>query len=300
LIINLGTPIPSWPLTTGLLTIVGLLTLVTWLDRRDKQRKDDHETSGAEAPTDHDQHKVVRRAGHPTEEEHRSHREAHWHQQIQIERWALLSSVGALVTAFVGAWFLYRQTQAAWEAATEARRTTIAIQRAWIKITKVDISQSRLHLDDNNVHLDGLVLQVRNTGNSPALHGAWHVEFVPVDRAIGMDDLGAEGQIVRCEKYRHQPMLKGGNTIFPGDDYPVSASAGANMTEVYEVSQHNKKFPGWFGLSIVGCFDYTRPTPGRTTKPASFLSWREITSRREDRCPSILISKWATWRPAAF
>jgi hypothetical protein len=123
----------------GVLIIGGILALVACLDRRDGRRK--NEPSEQKQRTTTQAHHP-----HPTEEEHRSHREAHWAQQILVERLAVALSAIALFAAIAGYISLRSQTIAAWEAVAEAQRATEEAHRYANTAADTEIRQLRAYI----------------------------------------------------------------------------------------------------------------------------------------------------------
>jgi hypothetical protein len=166
------------PLITGTLIVTGFLTLVIWLDRRHERKKKEQGAGEAETPPRRNPSERVQapHRPHPTEEEHRSNRETHWHRQIQTERLALGLSAIALATAVVGAVFLWSQTKAAWQAVSDAKivadiqhgDTVAALtlaQRAFVVPNNLSITP--LSPDGKTAALWVLVVTLENAGNTP-------------------------------------------------------------------------------------------------------------------------------------
>jgi hypothetical protein len=122
-----------WPMAEVAVLVVGFVAFLTLLDKHDGRLKRHRERADRDGPTDqrpsapardpHPEHK------HPTEEQHRSNAEAHWRKQILIEGIALgLSAIaaGAAITAGIGAWYTYDQTNLA---VVEAGRQTTEVRR---------------------------------------------------------------------------------------------------------------------------------------------------------------------------
>jgi hypothetical protein len=202
-------------LAAGVVRFIALLTL---LDKRDESLKHQNERDDGNNPPRQRPGAPSRdpqtERKYPSEEEHRSHAEAHWRKQILIEGTVLVLSAiaaGAAITAGIGAWYTYGQTKlAVGEAgkqttevhrqADAAQKTLVAAERPWIYIAK-DTSFTSIGAGGKNVLFsvnlanegESLARDVRAGGEIVLLHEPGYLQegvnraTIPCDSPAGID-----------------------------------------------------------------------------------------------------------------
>jgi hypothetical protein len=181
----------------------------------------------------------------------------------------LAGVIGLWFAGFVAIWAICQSTD-------DSQKRAIATQRAWIKITKVEIVDPGLRIDELGAHV-WVSLGVRNLGNSPAVGGTWHVWLLAAKGGLGGKPNPWEERTTLCEGIRRRPIPEGGVTIFPSDDYPrgpgaVWTTPGADSAEIEKAKNlPGQPHPGAFSLYVIGCFDYTFATDVSTHHQTGFV-----------------------------
>lgn len=230
-----------------IVVLVFFVVSLVLLEKRDQRRKEQEAARDCQYDTKHQG--IPQRASHPTDEEHRTAEQAHWHWQVQSDQskdWISRATFYFLIIATCVATLAFWQT---WRQADIANATYIATARAWVDVS-VDPGSASLTWLGGNDGYTVMNLTLINHGSSPAITTQAFIKVIPTKHPVNE---------VRSLKESCTDRNSGGSVAFPSVPIKILSQLSFGIPEdfIQRLPQRGDTKPMAFtSLDVAVCVSY--------------------------------------------